>query len=298
MAGHGLQHPVGFLGGTAKRHHGNRIDQAHPLAYPLKGLTFQAKGGFEGLGAIAGGAPPAQHRILLPGFKGTSPEQLGIFVALEIGKAQDHRFWVERCGNAAHALGQAIDVVIPGLLVAPNQGLDCIALLGIHHPLGMQERQGMDSNEIGNDEFEPGQAHPIAGQGCELEGFFGIAHIEQHPGAGRGDPIQRLLHDAERDGSWVHPALIPLAAAHGDGLAVGNALAALQGADDRRDAEFTGQDRGMAGAASLVGDHPTGPFEDGLPIGVGAAGDQHIPALKLADLAGACQHPRPAMAHG
>ena len=53
----------------------------------------------------------------------------------------------------------------------------------------------------------------------------------------------------------------------------------------------------MAGPAALVGDHPTGLFEDGFPIGVRAPGHQHIPLLKALDFRRIADHPRVAMAY-
>ena len=132
----------------------------------------------------------------------------------------------------------------------------------------------MHLDVISDDELQPGQAHPVAGNGREVEGLLRVAHIDQDLGAGDGQIANGLLRDAERQVAPVHPADIAFAAADRDGVAVLDALGAIAGADDGRDAHLAGNDRRMAGAAALVGHHAAGSFEDWFPVGVGAFGDQ------------------------
>ena len=91
------------------------------------------------------------------------------------------------------------------------------------------------------------------------------------------------------------PALVnhPLAAAgarDGDLSARGDVLRAVPRAHDAGDAQLAGNDRGMAGAAPLIGHNGRGDFHDWHPVGVGHLGDQHVPLLEFLDPLGAADH--------
>ena len=108
MAGHLLQNFVALCGGAAEGHHRDPIGKAHLFAYPPQGLAFQAKCIAKFRGVVAAGASPAQHWVLLLGFKIGATEQLGVFVALEIGEPQNHRLREKSRGDTAHPQGQTI----------------------------------------------------------------------------------------------------------------------------------------------------------------------------------------------
>ena len=117
---HQGQHLVRLLGGAAKGHHRDRVGEPHPLPHPFEGLAFQGESGGKGGGGVAGGAAPAQHRILLDWLEDRSAEEAGVFVALEIGEAQNHRSGMERRRDACHALSELVDVVLGRILIAPD----------------------------------------------------------------------------------------------------------------------------------------------------------------------------------
>ena len=156
----------------------------------------------------------------------------------------------------------------------------------------------MDADVVGDDELQPRQAHPIAGNGGQMEGLLWIAHIHQDAGAGGRQIGDRLLLQVELQGAGVHVPLLPFAAAQGHRVAVVEAPAAINAAHDRGDAHLAGDDRGVAGAAALVGHHAPGPLQDRLPVGIGALGHQQIPRLEPVDLARVAEHPHHAAADG
>ena len=158
--------------------------------------------------------------------------------------------------------------------MAGRQLGDGLSLGGVGDPLRLEQGQRVHLDVISDDEFQPGQAHPVAGNGRELEGLLRVAHTYQDLGVGDGQIANGLLRDAERQGAPVDPAHIAFTAADGDGVAILDALGAIAGADDGRNAHLAGNDRCMAGAAALVGHHAAGSLEDRLPVGICAFGDQ------------------------
>ena len=50
----------------------------------------------------------------------------------------------------------------------------------------------------------------------------------------------------------------------------------ITGSDDRGYPELAGDDRGMAGAATAIGDDRGGALHDGLPVGIGHVGDEDV----------------------
>ena len=61
--------------------------------------------------------------------------------------------------------------------------------------------------------------------------------------------------------------------------------------DDGRDAELTGDDRGMAGTPAAVGHDRARDLHDRLPVGIGDIGHQHLTGLQLVHVLGICDHP-------
>ena len=166
----------------------------------------------------------------------------------------------------------------------------------IPDPVRLQQGQGVDADLVSNDEFKARQSHPIAGDRGQLESLVGVAQVDQDLGAGCRQILDGLLLHPVGHMARIHPALLAFAAAQRDDLPVPNAAGAIARPHHRGDAHFAGNDRRMAGPAALVGDHPAGLFEDGLPIGVRAPGHQHIPLLEALDFGGIADHPGPAMA--
>ena len=294
---HQGQHLVPLLGGAAEGHHRDRVGESHHLAHPLEGLAFQGEGGREGGGGVARGAAPAQHRILLDRLEGRSAEEAGVFVALEIGEAQNHRPRMERRRDAGHALGQLVDVIIGRIVVAPDQGGDLLPFLLRADLLGMEQRQRMDANVVRDDELQPRQADPVTGDGGQVEGLLRVAHIHQNAGGGGGQIAEGLLLEAEGQQTRVDMAHLSLTAGERDGGAILETAGAITTAHDRGDPHLTGDDRRMAGAAALVGHHAAGLAEDRLPVGIGALRHQYIALLEMLHGGGIADQPRHTTAH-
>ena len=295
---HQGQHLVPLLGGAAEGHHRDRVGQPHPLPHPFKGLTFQGESRGEGSGGVTGGAAPAQHRILLNRLKGCSAQKPGVFVALEIGETQNHRSGMERRRDAGHPLGQLVDVVLARILVAPDQSGDLLPLLLRTELLGMEQRQRMDADVVGDDELQPRQPDAVAGDGGQVEGLLRIAHIHQDAGAGGGQIAEGLLIEPEGQPSGVDMTHLPLTAGERHGGTVLKEAGAITTAHDGRDAHLAGDDRRMAGAAALVGHHAAGHAENRLPIRIGALSDKHITLLEMLHGGRIANQPHHSAAHG
>ena len=294
LAGHLGQHAIALFWGAAEGHHRLGVGEPHGVAHPLEGLAFQAEGLPKPWGGVAGGAAPAEHRVLLLGFKVAAAQQPGVFIALEIGEAQHHRPGKEGRRDPAHALGQPIDVVVGWPEIGGGELGDRLAIRRIPELIGLQQGHRMDLDLVGDDEFEPGQADAIAGDRRQVEGLIRIAHVDQDPGAGGRQIAELLLLKPKGQLTPVNQPLIALAAAGRDRFTIGNHGRAITRTDDGGDAHFAGNDRRMAGAPALVGDHAAGQLEDRLPIGIGAIGHQQIPLLEAGDGRGILDDPGPA----
>src|SRR5690606_14838677 len=83
----------------------------------------------------------------------------------------------------------------------------------------------------------------------------------------------------EGQGAGVDVTGVAFGAAHRHFLAVFDAVQRVAGADDRRHAQFAGDDRGMAGAAAAVGDDGRGTLHHRFPVRVGHVGDEPVAGL-------------------
>ena len=154
----------------------------------------------------------------------------------------------------------------------------------------------MHLDVVGDDEFQPGQPHPITGQGGQFEGLFRVADVEHDPGAAGRQGADRPLFQPVGQGAAVDASLIALGAAGGDRLPIGDAAGGIAGAHDGGDTHLPGDDRRMASAAPLVGDHAAGALENRFPVWVGALGHQQIADAELFNLRGIGQDFGPAAA--
>ena len=71
-------------------------------------------------------------------------------------------------------------------------------------------------------------------------------------------------------------------------------LGRIAAADHRRDAQFAGDDRRVAGAPAAVGDDGGGALHHRLPVRVGHVGDQHVAGLHVVHLGQRAHHAHPA----
>ena len=77
----------------------------------------------------------------------------------------------------------------------------------------------------------------------------------------------------------IDQAGIPFGAGYGDLLAVLQHFGGIATTDHSRNAQFTGNDGGVTGAAAAIGHDGGGAFHDRLPIRVGHVGHQHVAGL-------------------
>ncbi len=126
---------------------------------------------------------------------------------------------------------------------------------------------------------------PLFGMRGEVERAVGIADVHHDLDRQRRQRVEFDLRLAELELAVVDVARVAFGAGDGDGLAFLDLLRRVAAADDRGDAEFARDDRGMAGAAAAVGDDRRGALHHRLPVRVGHVGDQHVAGLDARHLA-------------
>ncbi len=148
----------------------------------------------------------------------------------------------------------------------------------------------------GDDHLQARQADAGVGQHREVEGTLGIGDVH-HDLERRRRHLRQVGGGAfEGQGACIDEAGIALGATHRDLDAVGDGVEPVAGADDRGNAEFARDDRGMAGAAAAIGDDGRSTLHHRLPIGIGHVGHQNVAGLDAAHVGEIAHHARDAAA--
>ncbi len=174
--GHHLQHPATFLESAHERHHRPHVIHAHRLADFFQGPAFQFETIPEPVRDIPRGAAEAEHGVLLMRLIPLAPDEVGVFVRLEIGQPHDHRMGGEGGGDRADALGKPVHVKGDGVRVAAHEAVDPppgVMVLAVV----LEQRLGVHANHAVDDELEPGQADTMMGQHAEVETAVGIGDV-------------------------------------------------------------------------------------------------------------------------
>ena len=146
----------------------------------------------------------------------------------------------------------------------------------------MNQRHRVRLNVIGDDEFQPRQPNAVIGNGREAERIFGIADVHQNFRVRLGKLIEGQFGNLEWESPFIHVADLAFGARNGDFLAGLERARRILASNDGRDAEFAGDDRGMAGAPALIGHNGGGFLHDGFPIGIGLVRHENFSVLEFA----------------
>ena len=149
----------------------------------------------------------------------------------------------------------------------------------------------MHADGVVDDEFQPRQANPGVGDLGKVERHLRVANVEHDLDRAVRHLAPRHLADLGLQQAVVDKAGVTLGADHGHQRAIGQLLGRVATTHHRRDAQFAGDDRGMAGAPAAVGDDCPGPLHHRLPVRVGHVTDQHIAGLHQVHLVKRLDHP-------
>src|SRR3569623_974756 len=271
--------------------HQRDIAQAHRFTHLFHRRAFHRKAFGEARGRITRGAAEADHGILFLGLVRLAAEQRRVFVGRAGAHAHDHRRGVERRGDGADALGEAVDIKRARIGITGDQRGNLLAPRGRELRI-VDERVRMDANAVVDYEFLPREADAGGGQLANLEGGLRIADVDHDAGVGPGQrgEIRRVFAKAQRAG--IDVARVALRAGYGDGSTRSDALSGGAAADNGGDAELARDDGGVTGAAAAGGDDGRGNLHHRLPVGVGDVGDQHLAGFEFPHVFGFEYHAR------
>ncbi len=201
--------------------------------------------------------------------------QVGVLIGLEVRGSYDHRMWPEcrgQCGNAFRETGdiELHRVGIAGHLLA-DLGLQFGGLF-----VKMEQGLGMHADHAIDDEFEPRQPDAIVRQHGKIEGAIGVADVHHDLDRNLGHGVEFRGAQFERQLTGIDHAGIAFRAGDRDRLAVFDRRRGIAASHHGGDAQFPGDDGGMTGASTAVGDDGGGPFHDRFPVRVGHVGHQYI----------------------
>ncbi len=127
VARHQVDDVTGLLHRAHKRDHDLYVLQAHVVSDFADCRTFHLEAWPETVGDIACGAAETQHRVLFVRLVFVAPDQVGVFIGLEVRHAHDNRFGCKRCGDRRYAFGQPVNEETDGVVIACHLLVDGLA---------------------------------------------------------------------------------------------------------------------------------------------------------------------------
>ena len=253
VLGQQFDHLARFCQRPHEGHHDLDVFQPHAVAHTAQRAAFEFETGLELLIDIPRRAPEPQHWVFLPRLVPVPANQVGVLVGLEVRQPHDHRFRREGGGDGADPFAEFLHVERDRIAIPGHVFLDEFLYPGVL-PVEFDQRPGMDADHAVDDEFQPGQADAVIGDGCEHEGPVGVADVH-----GELDWNVRQFFETDfvflvTQSAPVDEALVSLRAGDGDFGAIGNVAGGVTAAHHGRNAQFAGDDGSMAGAAAAVGD--------------------------------------------
>ena len=145
-------------------------------------------------------------------------------------------------------------------------------------------RQGhrMDADVVRDDELRPRQPDAGVRDRRQRERPAWIAHDEHDARAGLGQRGRVEALDVERQRFRIDVPFGAFGTADGDRIPGSHCSRRRSGADDARQPELARHDRRVRGSAALIGDDGGHATHHGLPVGIGALGDEDFARLHLA----------------
>src|SRR5690554_3897229 len=139
----------------------------------------------------------------------------------------------------------------------------------------------MHADHAIDDELETRQTHALVGQLGEIEGAIRVADVHHDLERQFRHRIDGVLPDIEAQFAVEDQAGIAFGTGHGDALAVLQQFGGVAATYYGRDAQFAGNDRGVAGTSATIGDDGAGAFHHRLPVRIGHIRYQDVARLHL-----------------
>ena len=278
------EHPVRLLQGAAEGNHDDDVGQAHLFPDPFHGPALQGEPLPVAVAVVPGGPPKTQHGVVLLGLELLAADEVGVFVGFEIAHADDHRLGILGGGDLGDPPGQVVHKIFHLVLVPLGQGLNLPADPRVRHLVEMEQGQGVNFDDVVDDEFHAGQADALHRQAPPAEGRGGGGDVHHDPGPGLGEVLQVDLGFLKFQEALIDVPLVTLGPGDGDLLAVLQNFRGLPGPDNGGNAQLPADDGGVAGAPPVVRDDAPGPLHDGHPVGVRHFGDQDGVILELGNV--------------
>ena len=137
----------------------------------------------------------------------------------------------------------------------------------------------MNTDLAVDDELEPREANAVIGHLRKLKGKVRIGHVEHHLGGCRRHVVKLYFGALEGEVTCVNIAGVALGTTHSDDVAIVERTGGITATHHRRNAQFTGNNCGVTGATTAIGDDGASTLHHRLPIGIGHVRDQHVTRL-------------------
>src|SRR5690606_4126976 len=229
------------------------------------------------------GAAETQHRVLFLGLVESTADEVGVFVGLEVRQAHDDLLRPEGRSPGAHPFDQLVHIEADRIAVAGDALLDTVLHFG-RQAVEVQQRLGMYTDHAVDDEFQPCQAHTFVRQVGEIECAVGVADVHHDLERQLGHRIHAVGADIEVQTAGIDHTGVAFGTGHRDFLSVLQLAGGVATTHHRGNAQFTGDDRRVAGTAAAVGDDGAGALHHRFPVGIGHVGNQHVAGLDLVHL--------------
>ena len=148
----------------------------------------------------------------------------------------------------------------------------------------IQNRLGVHTNVVVDDELEASQAHTRIGQLRKIEGQLGIAHVHHDFGFDLGQHASLDFTDFCFEQAIVNVTGIAFGTADGNQSALFQLFCGVAAAHHGRNTQLSRDDGSVASATATVGDNGAGTLHHGFPVRIGHVGHQHVAGLNLVHL--------------
>ncbi len=218
------------------------------------------------LAHVAQGPAVADHRVRLLGLEALAALEAAELVAAEVDRPVGDRPRREGGGERGQRLGHPLD-----------EARRC-------RRAPAAARGWTPSSASTTISSARSRPTPSTSRFATRSSWEGSERLTQQLGADR-PPVPQPVPQPDRPpagaNSRAPSVTAPLAGIDGDDLAVAQDLGRIGGADHAGDAELAGDDRGVAGHPSGVGDDRRRPAHQRHPVGGGHVGDENLALLQL-----------------
>ena len=281
------QQGVDLFGLLERAHEGDHdfhIGQAHFIAHALDGFALHGKGFGKVFADVTRRAAKTQHGVFFFRLVAAAADELAVFVALEVAHAHDHGLGPECRSNGGHAFGHFIDVKRARAGMAAGHAFYRLFQVRVDLRI-VQNRLGVHTDVVVDDELQARQAHPVVGELAEIESQLRVAHVHHDLGGDFGHGAALHLGDFGFKHAVVNAAGIAFGAAHGYQCAAAEFVGGIATTHHGRNAQLARDDGRVAGAPAPVGDDGAGALHHRFPVGVCHVGHEHIARLHGVHLA-------------